>query len=133
MTRDTSAPYWKWWPDINFNLPSGDVTQDILREWFSQRFEFNFAGNPQIETEAIAKVASYGRQLGILTEAVLEIAGKREGDSLERLEQLAKDIEAIKERHRTDLVHDARRALDTLKRADEAGFGTLLREYKDDV
>ena len=131
MTRDTSAPRWPWWPEVNVNLPSGDVTQDILREWFSQKYEFNFAGNSKIESEVIAKVASYGKQLGILSEAILELAGRREGDSLDRLEALANKIEAIKREHKKDIVEDAERALDTLQRADPRALGKLLKKYKE--
>ncbi len=130
MTRNTSAPLWPWWPEVNVNLPSGDVTQDILREWFSQKYEFNFAGNSKIEAEVVAKVASYGKQLGILSEAVLELAGRRKGDSLDRLEALVKKIDAIKRESKKELVEDAERALDTLQRADSAAFSKLMKKHK---
>jgi hypothetical protein len=39
-----------------------------------QRVEVNFAGNADIERDVVARVASYGKQLGILTEAVLALA-----------------------------------------------------------
>ena len=106
------------------------MTQDILREWFSQKFEFNIAGNSQIENEVVAKVASYGKQLGILSEAILEVAGRREGNSVEQLEELVDKIDAIKQQHKKDLLADAERALDTLRKADPGAFSELLREYK---
>lgn len=106
------------------------MTQDLLRNWFSPTFEVDLAGNRAIEAEVVEKVASYGKQLGILTEALLEVAGKRDGDSLARLERLAADIEALKARHKEDLLEDARRSLESLKRADRAAFERLLEAYK---
>jgi methyl coenzyme M reductase subunit C-like uncharacterized protein (methanogenesis marker protein 7) len=132
MARDTGVSFWPWWPNSIFSMPSGDVIQDILRDWFSQKFEFNFAGNREIESEVIAKAGSYGRQLGLLTEVVLELAGDREGESIRRLKELNDEIEQIKRRHKTDLARDAKRALEALKSSDKDEYDRLIKAIQSD-
>ncbi len=120
---------WLWM----FRTPfSGDVTQAIapVTSWWSPQFEFNFAGNRRIEGEVVADVASYGKQLGILSEAVLELAQGERGQAIDRLEALAAEIEKIKQRHVDTLEQRARADLEQLAERDPSALQRLLDAYR---
>ncbi|MEM9912266.1 MAG: hypothetical protein AAF922_15930 [Pseudomonadota bacterium] len=71
---------------------SGDVTQGI-----SPVFSYRYEGIPEIEYEVTTTVASPGKQLGKLTEAVLVIAKKLDfdGEDLEKIKELTELSEKI--------------------------------------
>jgi hypothetical protein len=93
---------WLWAPQIQFPW-SGDVVQDIepTTTWFFSGIKPG-AGNARIEQKAFA-VASYGKQLGLLTEVLIELAEKNPGDSaasarsLGELRRIQAEIEQIKD------------------------------------
>jgi hypothetical protein len=94
--------FWFWAPQLH--LPwSGNVTQDIEpnTSWFFRGIEPT-AGNASIEQKAFG-VASYGRQLGLITEVLIEVARSNKGlsksaaRSLQRLEAIRQEIEQIKD------------------------------------
>jgi hypothetical protein len=93
---------WLWAPQIQFPW-SGDVVQDIepTTTWFFSGIKPG-AGNARIEQKAFA-VASYGKQLGLLTEVLIELAEKNLGDSaasarsLGELRRIQAEIEQIKD------------------------------------
>lgn len=127
--------WWRAWAEAwtrAVYLPlSGPVVQDIAPEthWFSPTLEFNIAGNRRIEADVVANVASYGKQLGIVTEALLALAGEAsEADTPEvkRLRALAARIETRKDRHKADLAETAQRALEDLEQADPAAYARLI-------
>jgi len=119
-----------WWGLLKAPW-SGDVTQDIAADtrWLSPQFELNFSGNRKIEAEVVAEVASYGKQLGALSEAVLEIAQGEPGDAVERLKRLAAQVEGVKRKHRDRLEQRLRDDLDQLKQQDPEALERLLRDY----
>ena len=94
---------WFWAPQVH--LPwSGDVAQriDPTTHWFFQGIRPG-AGNARIEERAF-DVASYGKQLGHITEVLLDLAQRTEGtpspkaaEARGKLEEIARRIEAIKE------------------------------------
>lgn len=92
---------WFWAPQVHFPW-SGAVSQQIEpnTSWFSDLIK-PAAGNAEIERQAFA-VASYGRQLGLLTEVLIDVAEKTEelspeaAKSLERLRMIKTSIESIK-------------------------------------
>jgi hypothetical protein len=94
--------FWTWAPQIHLPL-SGDVAQriDPKTVW---RFDAipGWAGDGRLEQRAVNEVASYGRQLGLITEVLLSIARQLPpGDaaareSLARLERIAAEIEGLK-------------------------------------
>lgn len=93
---------WVWAPQLRFPF-SGDVSQDI--EPSVSAFFRNIrpeAGNGRIEERAFA-VASYGRQLGLLTDLLIEVARRTlpdqgSGDAtLQELERIRDEIEKIKQ------------------------------------
>lgn len=93
---------WLWAPQVQ--LPwSGNVVQDIepTTTWFFDGIKPG-AGNASIEEKAFA-VASYGKQLGLLTEVLIELAEKnlgataRSAKALAELKRIQAEIEKIKE------------------------------------
>src|SRR6266704_2390454 len=89
-----------WWPFPWLNFAPARLDQPILPDWSLQRIEVNFAGDAAIEKEVVAKVASYGKQLGIITEAVLALAGDAPAERAQRLDRLravAAKVEEVKQ------------------------------------
>lgn len=129
MTKATSGfdPLWMFrWPW------SGDVAQRITAPWFSPSLTVNYAGDPAVEDRVVTEVASYGKQLGWLTEIAIALARMQPvpAETLGRLEKAAKDIAAIKEQVGASAVEAANDALDRLERHDPAQYHNLLRERR---
>jgi hypothetical protein len=79
-----------------------------------------------IEERVVAEVASYGKQLGILAEALLEIADERPGRGVERLRSLVNRIEIVKSHYRRALEDKAEEAFDALLAADPPAAERLV-------
>jgi hypothetical protein len=109
---------WIWAPQWHFPL-SGDVAQRIQPEtdWFFGAIAPG-AGVGSVEKKAF-EVASYGRQLGLITEALLDLAGQmppaspKARESLQRLREIRERIEAIKSE---DVAETAQRLVDEAAR-----------------
>ena len=88
---------------------SGDVIQGI-----SPSFSFEMEGIPEVEYEVVTSVASYGKQLGKLTEAVLALAEKTglKGEEIEAVREIAKGVEEAKIRAREAVEARAEKAAD---------------------
>lgn len=126
-------PWFTFWSNPWFKFPlSGNVTQDIapVTSWFSPQLELNFAGDQKVESQVVTEVASYGKQLGLLTEAVLELAEGRSSVSVDKLRELANQIEQIKSRQQQKLNEEVRADLARLKQQDPSGFKALLAQYQ---
>jgi hypothetical protein len=90
-------PFGSFFP---FVAPSGNAQNG----WFSPHITLNAAGDPAMEAALVNGVASYGRQLGILTDAVLALANslkphaldKDAQAALKRLEEIRDVIEGVK-------------------------------------
>jgi hypothetical protein len=111
---------------------SGDVNQRITAPWFSPSLTVNYAGDAVLEDRVVTKVASYGRQLGWLTEIAIALAKNQPlpEETLLRLEQASREIEAIKKEARLSALQEADKALDRLEREQPAQYDKLLRERK---
>jgi hypothetical protein len=118
-------------PFFKFPL-SGNVTQDInpVTSWLSPQLEFNFAGNHQIEADVISTVASYGKQLGTISEAVLELADGTQNGAIEQLRQLTKDIDSIKKKHQQQEATRLKAGLEQLQKNDPDAFKQLLLSFQ---
>ena len=104
-----------------FRTPwSGDVAQRITAPWFSPSLTVNYAGDPAVEDRVVTEVASYGKQLGWLTEIAIALAKTQpvSAETLGRLEKAAKDIAVIKEQVGVSAVEAANDALDRLEKVD---------------
>ena len=125
-------PWLPWWTAFT-KLPGAEnLTQDIapVTTWFPANFEMNFAGDPRIERDVVSNIASYGKQLGILTDALLTLAGDdTTHPEIQRLRDIAEKIEERKQTHRADLEQNAKAALERLKDADSEAFKRMLSSY----
>ena len=113
-----------------FRLPlSGDVNQRITAPWFSPAITVNYAGDPAIEDRVVTEVASYGKQIGWLTEIALALANKQPlpVDTLRRLETAAHHIDAIKKDVKRSSFEVATEVLDRLERDDPVNYRKLIR------
>lgn len=125
MSSSTFDPFWM------FRMPlSGDVSQRITAPWFSPSLTVNYAGDPVVEDRVVTEVASYGRQIGWLSEVVLALAKNETppSDALNRLKEAAEKIEAIKTKVHRSSLDVANAALDRLARDDETAYHELIRE-----
>jgi len=96
MTPSLFSQFFPW---LNLHSSNRDVIVDASRGT-RLTSHFHFSGDPRIEEEVIEKIASYGKQLGILSEAVLALAGE-EGEKDERvmrLKKMADEINDIKKK-----------------------------------
>ena len=121
------------WPFASmFGLAPAQLTQPILPDFSLQRITFNYAGNLPIEREVVEQVASYGKQIGIITDAVLTLAGKppKTGeDAIARLAAIAEKIEELKSRHKSSLADEAREAMERLAQADAGRARRIAAEF----
>jgi hypothetical protein len=100
-----------WAPQVHYPF-SGDVAQriDPSTQWFFDSI-LPTAGDAQIERKAF-DIASYGRQLGLITELVIAIADEvqpasdKAQESLRRLKRIQTEIDRLKEEDASTLMHD---------------------------
>jgi hypothetical protein len=127
--------FFLWAPQ--YHLPwSGAVRQDISPDtrWFFEAIDPR-AGDGRIEKE-IFDVASYGRQIGILSEVVLslvdkdKIAAAEAQHAIEQLKQTYDEVREIKRRNRAHRVSAAVRALEDLRQHQPDEFAAVLARFK---
>ena len=122
------------WLQSNFNFPlSGNVSQKIEPDWFFGTIHSEI-GDAEIEKEIFLKVASYGKQIGMLTEVLLSMADElklnnKNIQTLSELKEIHARIEAIKTSKQKRVKENAKSILDKLKKCDPDGFKELLSEY----
>jgi hypothetical protein len=93
---------WLWAPRFQFPW-SGDVAQDIepSTSWFFGSIKPE-AGNAKIEEKAFA-IASYGKQLGLITEVLMDLAAPgpqtaaRSAKAMKELKRIQAEIEIVKD------------------------------------
>ncbi|MGH3771089.1 MAG: hypothetical protein ACRDRW_06805 [Pseudonocardiaceae bacterium] len=114
---------------------SGDVTQDISPSFGLVNINNTSSGDPELEKRIITQVASYGRQLGKLVEAVDVLVQRQSGGgfgeadihALEQLHQLAKRIAEVKEEATLDQVDRIVSDVRALSRDPEANAEAIQR------
>jgi hypothetical protein len=109
---------------------SGPVNQAIATSWFSPSLTVNYQGSAQIEQRVATEVASFGRQIGWLSEIVDALAAGKAAPpkTLRRLTRAMRQIEEIKTSVRQSALDDAREALDRLREHAPEGLARLLKE-----
>jgi hypothetical protein len=118
------------WPYSFFQAPR-TLDQPINPGWFDVNIN-NYAGNPQIERDVVEKVASFGKQLGILTEAVLELAGSKprpDTSAVTRLRDIADKVEALKNLNKASLESEARDAMARLAKLEPGKARSIAASY----
>jgi hypothetical protein len=128
------------WP---FNLfAPGNLNQPILPGWSFAGVNVNYAGNAGIERDVVEKVASFGRQLGVITDVVLELAkdmpdGKEQTPSGEKdlpitqLRDIAAKVKDLKKAHEASIIGEARKAMDRLADFDPKIARNMAESYTD--
>lgn len=126
---------WFWAPQIHFPW-SGSVAQQIDPDlgWFFGAIRPN-AGNGTVEREAF-EVATYGKQLGLISEAVLGHSGRsvvtpdQANVALERLEGIRKQIHSLKRKHSVAAVELLSEQLEELRLSQPAEFEQLAKKFR---
>jgi len=118
------------WPTSPF--APGNLAQSILPGWFSS-VSVNYQGNAEIEKDVIEKVASYGKQLGIITDALLVLAGDAappdDKDPVAHLRTIAEEVRKLKERNRRSLTEQAADAMSKLAESNPREAERIGREF----
>ena len=120
------------WPFSLF--APGNLTQPILPGWSFGNVSVNYAGNADIEKDVVEKVASYGKQLGVITDVVLELASDaplKDEHPLAQLREIAAKVRKIKDEHKRSLAEEASDAMAKLAKDDEAEARRIARGYLD--
>lgn len=126
---------WSWSPEIH--LPwSGNVAQRIEPDttWFFGSI-LPSAGNGRIEKQAF-EVASYGRQLGLITEVLLDLAAQnpalsaKAAASLNELKTIQAEIEKIKVAESQTAGLQIEKQLKDLKEHHPGDFQDLITRLK---
>jgi hypothetical protein len=123
---------WFWAPQWHFPW-SGDVAQRIAPDthWFFQGIA-PAAGDAAVEEQAF-DVASYGRQLGLITEVLIDLADQADTRSpagmlaLRRLKAIAADIERIKQARFASRAADLEAQLLELKRRGGSDYARVAK------
>lgn len=139
----SGGPTWYSWFTFPFFAPlSGGVNQDISSSLYQ--------GVPEIEIAIIKEVGSFGQQLGIISEAVKELAEKvgamppersaqdrakldgasRNPTPLEKLDDLIRDVNRVKAAYKDAVERDAERSLKRLNRVDPEASTKLTERFR---
>jgi hypothetical protein len=119
------------WP-YSFFPALKTLEQPINPGWSFGGVNVNYQGNPSIERDVIEKVASYGKQLGIISEAILELAGdkpKHGERPIARLREIVARIEALKSENKAALEREARSAMARLAEFEPAKARSIAAGY----
>jgi len=121
---------WFWAPQFHFPWSGNDALRvEPNTHWFFQGINPG-AGNPRIEEKAFA-VASYGKQLGLITEVMIAQAEQlgsptpQGAESLAKLKAIAREIEAIKTGEYEQTAIDLEAQLQELQRKGGPRFAQL--------
>jgi hypothetical protein len=124
-----------WWTEFLRAPLSGDVNQRIVTSWLSPAVTVNYQGNFDIERRVVSEVASFGKQIGWLSEIVDKLAAHQPppGEALDKLRSAMRDIAAIKDQVRASAEKEASEALDRLEKEDRDRLRKLLRQRLDSL
>jgi hypothetical protein len=101
-----------------------DAFRDAFDNWkVNVGPQITIAGDAKVEGEINGSVASYGKQLGIIQEALVELAGDTpKGPKMERLQRLMAMIEWVKEEQQQNTVEGLlKRAMNMMQQEQQNG------------
>ncbi len=122
-------PFWS--PDgaSSFYAPlSGTTNTNTLTDWFSPDININ-VGDPRLERAITQNVATYGRQLSAIMDALNALGEATEHapvPALKALKEMTEKIEDEKNRHRNAIEAKTLNALETLKSTDPEAFKRVM-------
>jgi hypothetical protein len=114
-----------WMPDFGARSPGRDGEADPSAAWLKP-VTVSYAGDREIEDRVVSEVASYGKQLGLIADALLEIADDRPGKAVERLRSVVNRVEQVKARFNRALEEKAEEAFSALLSADPVAAERLM-------
>jgi len=123
----------------NYHFPfSGAVKQHISPEtdWFFGSITPN-AGNAEIEKEIFYETASYGKQIGIITDVLLALLNEagssvlKDNPAVKQLKEISQKVEVIKSENQNTMQNEAKRSLDKLRKHYPESLKELLKDYDD--
>jgi hypothetical protein len=119
------TPSWTF-PTLSFRY---DQPISPVTTWFPT--VINYQGDASIERKVTEEVASFGKQLGIISEALLEVAGDaRHGPKLKRLRTTVDEIEEVKRRQYKSLARQTTASFEELAERDPAEARALIDELR---
>ncbi|QBF31030.1 hypothetical protein [Thalassococcus sp. S3] len=113
-------PFDIWSPIFRGPL-SGDVVQQISPHILSPEI----AGSAEVERRVVTEVASYGKQLGKVMDA-LQVLAEKAGVDLPEIDALVEGVAEVKADSKEELRAEAERALRRLRDVDEEGWRRLI-------
>ncbi len=125
-----------WSPTIN--LPgSGSIGGFNYHPYTTWEAPSLFRGNPVVEQGVYREVASPGKQLGAITDAVLALAEAlakngtdlSNAEPIKKLRELDDEIKTVKSRLESSATKQAETMLDELQKSDPAALQILLQKY----
>lgn len=124
--------FWIWSPQLHYPW-SGSVAQQIEpnTNWFFDAI-LPTSGVARIEKKAFER-ASYGKQLGLITEVLLELSAKGKIDSakvtqsLKDLRQIHDDIETLKKKEFAATARSIADDIERLKAQSPAEYALLMQ------
>jgi hypothetical protein len=127
--------FWNWAPHVQFPY-SGPLTQTVEpnTNWFFDAIP-SAAGDGKLERQIFDQM-SYGRQLGLLTEVLLWMAGSdavstaRANESIERLKSHYQKSEALKRGHSGSAAEQAIALLEQLRVTDPQELARVLERFR---
>ena len=125
---------WFWAPRIQFPF-SGALSQWVepSADWFFGSIPPQ-AGNGEIE-KRIFDVASYGRQLGLITEVLLgsvrseSLDSDQARESLARLRKIGSESETVKAAHKAQLADSAIAILEKLRTENPEELARVISRF----
>jgi hypothetical protein len=118
-----------------FSMTVGGLTEPILPGWSFGNVVVNNQNSSAPATEgAIVSEISYGRQIGWLLDAVLELikeqGGSRGNKALEQVEKLEKCVDKIKTRAAETRLQHLRADLERLREKDPKAYQEELKALR---
>ena len=114
-----------WMPDFGHRPADRDDDANPTAAWLKP-VTVSYAGDREIEDRVVSEVASYGKQLGLISDALLEIADDRPGKAVERLRSVVNRVEQVKARFNRALEEKAEEAFTALLAADPVAAERLV-------
>jgi hypothetical protein len=119
------TPSWTF-PTLSFRY---DQPISPVTTWFPT--VINYQGDASVERKVTEEVASFGKQLGIISEALLEVAGDaKHGPKLKRLRTTVDEIEEVKRRQYKSLARQTTASFEELAERDPAEARALIDELR---
>jgi len=122
-----------WWPFGSlFGVAPGQLNQPILPGWSFGNLTVNYAGNADVERKVVEDIASFGKQLGIITDVVLSMNGdplEPGEDPLKQLREIAGAVNEVKQRGKGSLSERASAAMAKLAASDSGAAERIARGY----